>query len=604
MTSSRPSRRPSLGISALLVALLSCGAFASAQTAAPPLPAASAGAPIQLLPGPIEPAEATPTTGVAPVASANDALTADTRAPTGIQVEPIGSGDSYGGTLDPDDGGLGIAMWQGTGRATAEALLPQLPAPGSSPALRGLVRRLLLSAAEAPLGDGSANLLALRVERLRALGNLADMKSFLAVLPQRPDDPAIARFRLETAWLAGDLDAACAEVGALLPQFPDAIDLQEGQVFCQAVAGQVKESQLGAGLLREQGVADAAFFALLDAVNGYQGVPVPEDAAPTALALAMAEKAGVEPVLAWTFTADPAILARLASGAALPIELRLVAGERAFAMGALDADGLAAIYQAVPADPAALEKLRALEDEALAPGSRALFYQAIQRAPQTAARVQLLHRVLELARADGGYPAAVATEMTVLLQLAPAADLAWFAADAGRAFYFAGRYERAGAWENVARLRAPNDRDAAEAVRTLALLAQIAGGAEPLAWAPDAVEQWRAAQEAAGDPDAALRAARLFAVLASIGEPVGDRWSLLAGEPSLAEPAQRAQLAAAAAAGRRAETVALAAILLGPNGPAAAHPVLVYEALTALGLVGLGDEARALALETVIASGI
>ena len=597
MIVSRPSRRRSLRLLALLGAIAAGAPAAMAQTTAPVLPAATAGAPIQLLPGPVEPADA------APIESPPESLTADTRAPTGIQVEAIGSGAGYGGTLDPDDGGLGIDMWQGTDRATAATLLPRLPSPGSSPVLRGLVRRLLLSAAEAPSGEGGANLLALRAERLRALGNIADMKSFLAILPQRPDDPAIARFRLETAWLAGDLEAACAEVGALLPQFPDAIDLQEAQVFCQAVAGQVKESQLGASLLREQGVKDAAFFALLDAVNGYKA-HLPEDAMPTALALAMAEKAGVAPLAAWASSDDPAILARIASATALPVEARLAAGERAFAMGVLNADGLVAIYQAVPADLAALEKLRALEDAELPPGNRALFYQAIQRTPQSAEKAQLLHRVLELARGEGGYPAAVATEMTVLLQLMPASDLGWFAADAGRAFYLAGRYERAGAWENVARLRAPNDRDAAAAVRTLALLAQIAGGGEPLAWAPDAVEQWRAAQEAAGDPDAAVRAARLFAVLAAIGEPVGDRWSLLAGEPSTADPALRFELAAAAAAGRRAETVALAAILLGPNGPAAAHPVLVNEALAALGQVGLGDEARSLALETAIASGI
>jgi hypothetical protein len=604
MIGSRPSRRGSLSLIALLGALASGAPIAAAQTVAPALPAAaSAGAPIQLLPAPIEGAEATPGGDAASVVPSGESLTADTRAPTGIQVEPIGRGDGYGGTLDPDDGGLGIDMWQGTDRATAEALLPRLPAPGASPALRGLVRRLLLSAAEAPEGRGDGDLLALRAERLRVLGNVADMKSFVAVLPQRPEDPAIARFRLETAWLSNDFDAACAEVAALLPQFADAIDLQEGQVFCQASSGQVKESQLGAGLLREQGVKDATFFALLDAIDGYKGVRLPADAPPSALALAMAEKAGVAPLAAWTATDDPAILARLATDGALPIEARLDAGERAFAMGSLDADGLAAIYRAVPADPATLDDLLGLEDAALPPSSRALFYQAIRRAQQTAEKARLLHRALELARAEGGYPAAVATEMDALLELAPSADLAWFAADAGRAVYLAGRYERAGAWETVARLRAPDDRDAAAAVRTLALLAQVAGGDEPLAWAPDAVDQWQAAQEAAGDTDAADRAARLFAVLAALGEPVGDRWSQLAGEP-LADPALRGQLAAAAAAGRRAETVALAAILLGPNGPAAANPVLVNEALTALGQVGLGDEARALALETVIASGI
>lgn len=622
MTNSRNrNRRAPLGL-ALLAALSVGAAAATAQTTT--LPAASTGAPIELLPGAASPgtpssstssSSASPSsagTSVTPLGTAptvgspggsSSDVENDSRAPAGIQVERIGASEGYGGTLEAADGGLGIDMWRGTDRATAEALLADLPAPVTSPGSRELVRRMLLSSAEAPIGSGARSLYGLRAERLRALGNLDDMKAFLAVLPRDAEDAAGAALRLDLAWLAGDNEAACTEAQGALLQFPGDIDLQKAQAFCQASGGHVKESQLAAGLLREQGVKDEAFFALLDAVNGYPNVAVPSDAPPSPLGLAMLAKAGLPLPASWTDGTDPAILAWIAKDEGRPVEERLLAGERAFAAGAIDADKLVQIYRAVPNDPGAVDRLLTSNDDKLDPVDRALFFQAANGAQQPQRRAQILHRLLELARIQGGYPAAVAVDLDMLLQMTPSPDLAWFAADAGRAFYLAGRYERAGAWQNIARLRAANDRDAAAAVQTLALLEQIAGGAEPLVWAPDAVTQWRDAQAAAGDPDAAVRAARLFAVLAALGEPVGETWRQVAGEPGLVDP-RLGQLERAVAEQRRAEAVALAAILLGPNGPSDAHPLLVHAALSALRGVGLESEARSLALETVVGSGI
>jgi len=609
MTSSR-NRRRGLPLGLALLAALSVGAAdAAAQTT---LPASSTGAPVQLLPGAAAPATPPSNSGAGDLqpaapsagASVSGVVPTDSRAPAGIEVEEVGASEGYGGTLEPAAGGLGIDMWRGTDRAAAETLIADLPAPVMSPGSRSLVRRVLLSSAEAPVGTATRSLYGLRAEKVRALGNLADMKAFLAVLPRGAETAGGAGLRLDLAWLAGDNEAACGEAQMALPQAPGDVALQKAQAFCQAIAGQTRESQLAASLLREQGVKDETFFALLDAANGYPDVTLPADATPSPLALAMIGKAGMALPAAWADGSDPAILAWIANDEARPVEERLVAAERAYAAGAIDTDSLIRAYRAVPNDPAAVDRLLSAEDETLEPIDRAHFYQAANGAQQPQRRAQLLHRLLELSRLQGGYPAAVETNLTLLLQMTPSPDLAWFAADAGRAFYLAGRYERAGAWQNIARLRANNDTQAAAAVQTLALLEQIAGGSEPLVWAPDAVAQWRDAQAAAGDPDAALRAARLFAVLAALGEPVGDRWREIAGEPSLADPARLAQLARAAAEQRRAEAVALVAILLGPNGASVAHPLVVHDALAALRSVGLESEARSIALETVIGSGI
>jgi hypothetical protein len=140
-------------------------------------------------------------------------------------------------------------------------------------------------------------------------------------------------------------------------------------------------------------------------------------------------------------------------------------------------------------------------------------------------------------------------------------------------------------------------------------MARVAGGGEPLVWDAGSVATWRQAQAAAGDPDADLRAARLFALIDGLGEPAGAAWQVLADPqtPSaqpLGDPATWFALGDAAEAGRLGETVMLALFVLGPDGPGGAHPIALAQAVAALRAVGLDSEARALAVEAALANGV
>ncbi|HWA43015.1 MAG TPA: hypothetical protein VHA10_07375 [Hypericibacter adhaerens] len=548
------------------------------------------------VPGPSEPTVAGP--------AAPDAPTA----PSGIQVQEIGSANSYAGTLEPADGGFGYDMWKGTSAHDVETLLPRIPLPGPSPSLRALARRLLLSNAEPPTGQTDRDLLPIRAEQLARLGNLADMEAFLAVVPTGSKDPSLAAFRREVLWLKGDVDSACAQVSADLSVMPSDVELNRQQLLCRAANGQSKEAQLGIDMLREQGQSDPKLVAMVDALGGVKGATLPDDVPPSPMLYALAKKAGLAVPPAWASSGTPALQARLAGDDSLDAVTRITAGEAAFAAGAMPIDPLAGLYGSQDVTPAQIDALLAADDKDDGPMGHAQLYEGVLRTEPAIRRAQILHRALEMARRFGGYPAAVAANQTSLLKLEPAPELAWFSVDAGRAFYYMGRYERAQAWLNIARNRAEADTQAREAVPTLALFAQIAGAGQPLTWAPDAVEQWRDAQAKAGDPDPALRAARLFAILAAQGEPVGDQWRQMAesAQPSsgLPDTTLLSRLDAASAAGRRGEIVLLSLVLMGPTGPADAHPLVVNRVLSALYANGLQSEARAIAFETVIANGI
>ena len=115
---------------------------------------------------PPEPASATPPlTGGEPV----EALPPP--AGTSIEVQALGSPDGPPvGLLGPTNGGLGADIWSGSPRALIEDLLARLPLATPVPSVRRLARRLVLTKADAPVGEAPHAFQTVRVEALRDAG--------------------------------------------------------------------------------------------------------------------------------------------------------------------------------------------------------------------------------------------------------------------------------------------------------------------------------------------------------------------------------------------------------------------------------------------------
>ncbi len=128
----------------------------------------------------------------------------------GIEVSRLAEMDPESiGILDPGRGGLGSDLWRGTDRRVVEQLLPRLPGMMHSAGMRNLARRLLLSNAAPPTERPDAassrriNLLALRIDRLAAMGDYPGLSGLLQVVPLRYDDEPVARARVEALLLQG-----------------------------------------------------------------------------------------------------------------------------------------------------------------------------------------------------------------------------------------------------------------------------------------------------------------------------------------------------------------------------------------------------------------
>jgi len=525
------------------------------------------------------------------------------------------------GTLDEAKGGFGAETWRGSDRFVVEHLLRRMPGDLPSRELRALARRLLLSIAAPPANgdDGAAGrdgrLLALRAERLLALGEVDALNDLLALLPSRADDETLARVRIDGLLLAYDLERACHYVQAGIASYHQVAYWQKALTFCQLVGGERDKAMLGLDLLREQGAADdPAFLALAGSAFGAEARLSP-DMRLDPLHLAMARWTGAVLSAEVVDSAGPGELAFLSAAPNVDPLLRLRAAEIASAEGLVEARVLAEAYRAVAFGPDQLGNAIAALEDLDGPRGRALLFQAVLREDLPAAQAELLRIAFEEAARDDLYEAAVAVFLPVLSEIPTSPELAWFAATAGRALYAAGRYEQATSWLMLGRQEAILDPQAQSAVATLWPYSRLAGAA---ALSNDGtLAAWRSVREGLGYENAARNQALLRAAFQALGEHDTMSWSRIAalGDAASAAPPDAALIYAledASEARRLGETVLLSLIVMGESGAAGegkpslshTHTLALGAVLSALVRVGLRDEARALAIEAALAQGI
>jgi hypothetical protein len=576
---------------------------------------------------------------------------AETVAP-GIKVDTLGEIDPNSvGLLDAAGGGFGVAMWKGTPRSLVEALLPALPGAPHSAMGRDLSRRLLLSAAESPVGavpKDRPSLLAMRVGRLLAQGDVEAAQGLLRVVPQRLDESAIARARAEVAFLTNDNAGACAAVGGQLGQ-PDTTFWRKAQVFCQLLAGDAIGAGIGAGLLQEQGVEDAPFYALQRTLAGEKGIDFTgleglEKAGPLHIAMMRAARVQVPPAV--LKSGSPAVLRAVALSPNADLDTRLEAAEQAEMRGALEPEMLRQLYLSVSFRPEELSNAPSASEKLSATRGRALLYHAVRGQSVASAQAEIIAGALASARKQGRLPTMIRVLLPVLTGIEARPDLAWFAADAGSALYFAGAFDAAAKWTALAKAEPASRGDRAKAAsaqggtrlpsdvalwpfaQLAALKPKLAEGSAPslaaagpggIVTAPlvsvrasegfddDAFERWWNAAGALGTEARTAKAARILALAEALGAQVGDgAWVRLMAAPTPApaavampSPGLMAGLKRAAAGGRVGETVLIALTALGTERPSTLDIRVLAPIVQALRKVGLDEPARKLAVEAI-----
>ena len=602
----RPGRCAALA-AVLLVALMSApGGAARAQV----------GQPVKLTPLADSETPAGDKPPGAPAAATAQRRAAPDEAQEGrVEVERLAAIDpSSVGLLDQSKGGFGLEMWQGTRRSLVERLLPRLPMGTLSPPMQDLARRLLLSTARVPDGEpGGPSLLGLRVERLAAGGDMVAVNDLLRLAPARLMDRTFVRARLDGLLLAGDYAGACAEFKSLVAEDPDETYWLKGLTFCKAINGERAAARFAADLLRELGErGDAAFFTVIESLTGVAEAQVASLLDPDALHLAMLQVAQLPVPDDAVPGAPPSILQAIAKAPNASLELRLAAAEQAEAAGVLSAAALAEIYKSVIFKPEHITDSQAIAEREPGPRANALLYQAGQVQSDPVERARALQMAWRLARRHGGFGTQARVNREAALSLGRDEGLIWFAPDAIRALIAADEIDAALEWFKLAQAAAPRSTSAATTVLHLWPLIYIAAPSYANAWDPNLVSLWWEGLESLDVPDEKRqrKVALVFTLLHALGYEIpAAEWERLFAAPLtvtayVPSPPLRHALQAAVKGRRVGETVLLSLLVLGDGGPAGADTNVLGDVVSALRAVGLGAEARAIALEAALAKGI
>lgn len=507
-----------------------------------------------------------------------------------VQAAPVDAGAP--GLLDDANAGLGANLWQGSSAARLISWMPRLPAPQLQPSLRDLQVRLLLTKAPGPNASGGIDtLVPLRAERLHAMG--FSTEALLLTKAAGNAAPIDAREAFEKALNAEDATTACAKVDEVA-NAQQVLDLywRKALLYCQIERDQDAQAGIGLDLLRELPNKDAntkniiALAGVLLGEGKAKKLKLAGD--PDALQAAMMRKVGLKPKNVQAApepkSAGPAAAAAIARDSTQPLDTRIERGEFAFAAGLLSADELIGLYRQTKftGDPLTLPDT---------PSNRGQLYQAADQAFDPVRRAQFIQRALLTAQARGAYFTTAALYRPIADKVTPAPNLAWFAPEAARLMFWSGNVDKGGFWLNLAQGAQAANPTVARSVPGLQILAQISGLTG--AYDADPVATWQ--QATAASP---LAVDRLRGIQAGLGLP---------GVAAVSFPAPSGDAAAmseAAQAGRRGETVLLALNALGGKGLANADGATLAQSLGGLNAVGLGPEAKRIALEAAILAGL
>ncbi len=554
------------------------------------LSAASATAqPISLSPPPAVPASSAPTESPAPPVGGDNM----------IQIAPLQPVDtSWTGLLNTSKGGFARDMWNGASRSFVTTALPQLQSV-TSPALVNLARRLLLSDATAPSGPvepaGSDNLLAIRIDRIYALGFVNDGLALIQSLPPTAASEAIDRDLVELHFAANDTNVACQEINDRIAQY-SGVWWARALIACQALSGDFTKASFGQSLLVDQKAPpDPEFDRLIRLVAERRAGKIARLGDPTPLRVALlvaAKRPLPDTAIA---VADPPALVEYATNDTVPPFNRLAAAERAEALGAIPPQALGALYGAISFTPDELARARRTVRLPTDARERAMLYALAKSGTDFTVRMTALAALATDAAKLGVFVPMARVLAPTLADIPNVNADPKFAAIAARILLAAGYADAAKPW-----IAASGDKAAA----LLAVLAQPGVPQVDPGLLHDAV--------VAGNPaGAGAHADLIYALLSALGADPTALANLapaaLAAPPTPGAVPNTALWALQQQSAQNAELgqTVLATLLIAESGGAlTAEPLALDRAVAGLHAVGLDADAHALALEAALDAGI
>jgi hypothetical protein len=507
--------------------------------------------------------------------------------------------------LASDGSGLPNDVWHGLDAKGVSELVLGLGMPPSSAPLAAIWKRLWTASSAAGGGPAGGRIEAVYREVLFRSGLLDALSQRIAQSSRDvAPEPVIEALDIRFEILAGDRDRGCelakqrARTAGDLPK-PVRAELLLLGGYCAALQGNPAAAALASELARAEGAAEPFAPDVLDALGSGGRVNIGSLKQLSLMDYRFLEAAKVPIDAAALDQAEPALLVVIATGhnaaEGTPPQLVVRAAERAARLNAMDGAQLAAVYRALPVNPADGSDATTARGETSF--HRAALFKAIEAERTPMKKARLARALLDDARRAGlGRPVAEMLARS-MESLAPAQEIGWFAETAVEINLAAGRYSAAAAWITFAETGGGPSLNYWWALLDLA---------DP-AWRGHRGESLPVVERMAlrGQLSTGLMH-RLVTVLDALDYQIPiPLWEAASRTPQpttgfLPETGVLSQLQDAARQQQFARTVLLVARTLGPHGADGAHLAALTDSIRALRRAGLEGDARRLALEAVL----
>ncbi len=461
-------------------------------------------------------------------------------------------------------------FWEGTPPSVIDAYFSKIPTRLPSPALR-LMRTEILNE---PYPFPSENLVyaKARLSLLTQTGHLEKARELL-LETSFPDKDALL---LDLQWQGGEAEKACEKVSNLMRSSSD-LNWKKQNIYCLYARGEEERGKIALELLSE---SNAEAFSLLAALfEGTSPAFDPAIAASPFLLTVWAQTRQDIPEKDLNALA-PASLALIAKLEKIPEKTRLLAAEKAFAVGGLAQDDLSKLAQ-----EASSETLLGRVKDAL-----------------KTHKIEDLAAAFEAASHDHTLSFVLAAFIPDLMKIESSLETLPLAPFLIHGFLDNKQKDLAEKWATFYRREAPD-----EAIAVLPLLHL---SLPSIPWTEAHLQAWQAYQRRTHPTDAAQNSYALRRLFEALGETPG---APLTGEPAspswrqekgLFEGAALDLLEAAVKSHRQGELLLLTLALLGETPLKDLPTDKVARLVEALTKGGRPDEARALAVDFLRAKGI
>jgi hypothetical protein len=528
--------------------------------------------------------------------------------------------------MGADGSRLPNELWSGMTVPQVEQLMGNLTIPPRSAALHDLWRRLLIAKSAEPGGGKTpTHFLALRLAALYKSGLLKDLEAVTAspspVIAAKDGEPAtgdlvLAVQRAKAQLGLGQREAACvsarsAQYQGEVPR-PVAQDALLLSAYCASAEGNAAAASLTVDLAREQKLEAPLAFSVVDHLaSGNAATPMkpvlPKDV--SLIDYRFLQVAKAHEGLRFLDRAEPALVAALARENTADPRTHVEAAEDAARIHALDPEALAKVYAGVTLPAGNSDPLTAKLEPPL---KRAALAQAITAEKTPQRKSKLMQAMLQEARSHTLYVPVARGLVSELKTLKQGNDTAFFAETAVEIALAGGDYATAVSW---AVFGSTQDRGR-----------DRAGRGEP--GRSDGLMHWMTLIDIAGAKEYVPRGSglklteelalkgkfapevlhRLVTVLDALDYNIPiPLWDAASRTPQptkghLPETGVLGLLTTAATEKKFALTVLLTMQALGTDGAEGAHILALGDAIRALKLAGLEEDARRLGFEALFAA--